>query len=110
MDVPNSPVMFYSPFNVWHSWVRTISYDLITLISDLFFVSAFIRTSADNTQNLMPQVYRAWVVWNKNYLICVIPFSLFLADIGVCSESLEKPLHYNDVDSNGYLCMVVSSP
>ncbi|KAF9461648.1 hypothetical protein BDZ94DRAFT_1310400 [Collybia nuda] len=45
------------------SWVRTVTYSIITLVSDSFFV------------------YRVWIIWNKNYLICVVPFLLFHGDI-----------------------------
>ncbi|KAF9027542.1 hypothetical protein BDZ89DRAFT_1134174 [Hymenopellis radicata] len=60
---PISPIQFFSHENTWDSRARTATYDLITLVSDLFFV------------------YRTWIIWNKNYFIIIIPFLLFLGDI-----------------------------
>ncbi|KAF9461644.1 hypothetical protein BDZ94DRAFT_1370986, partial [Collybia nuda] len=65
MDVPNAPVEFYNKNNGWDSWVGTITYVLITLVSDQFFV------------------YRTWIVWGKIYLTCIVPFLLFLSDIAM---------------------------
>lgn len=36
---PISPIQFFSHLNTWDSRARTATYDLITLVSDLFFVS-----------------------------------------------------------------------
>ncbi|KAF9461634.1 hypothetical protein BDZ94DRAFT_1237508 [Collybia nuda] len=63
MDTPNAPDAFFNQNNIWDSWIRTTTFNVITVVSDLFFV------------------FRAWVVWNRSYLVCAIPFLLFLADV-----------------------------
>ncbi|KAF9461625.1 hypothetical protein BDZ94DRAFT_1323206 [Collybia nuda] len=63
MDVPGAPDAFFDQNNTWDSWVRTVTFDIVTVVSDLFFV------------------FRTWIVWNRNYFVCALPFLLFLGDL-----------------------------
>ncbi|KAF9458877.1 hypothetical protein BDZ94DRAFT_1269575 [Collybia nuda] len=78
MEIPNAPVEFFSHYNSWDSRASTALYDIITLVSDLFFV------------------YRTWIIWNRSYIICVVPFLLFLGDIAMTVYVMWSLTHSSD--------------
>ncbi|KAG2130156.1 uncharacterized protein EDB93DRAFT_1234236 [Suillus bovinus] len=61
--VPNYPTRYYDTFNTWQNILKSGLYVAVTLVSDAFIL------------------YRSFILWGRNYLICAFPFLLFIADI-----------------------------
>ena len=64
MDVPNSPVVYYSLINSQLNLTKSATYVAVTLVLDALIV------------------YRTFIVWSKSYFVALPPFLLLLADIG----------------------------
>lgn len=74
-DVPHGALQYFIQWDSPLSRLRTGLYDSMTLLSDLFFV------------------YRVWIVYNCNYWIALLPFLLFVGDIGMTAYVMWSLIH-----------------
>jgi hypothetical protein len=70
-QVPLGPDLYYANVASALSLVKTSLYFVITIIFDAFIL------------------HRCFVVWNRNYLVILLPFIVWLADIGTGIASVQ---------------------
>lgn len=65
------------------SVLKTGVYVAITVVSDALIVIHLLLNTRALISNFI-QVYRAFIVWNKNIVVMLVPALLFVADTGTC--------------------------
>ena len=90
---PNYPTKYYGTFDTWQNLLKSSLYVAVTLVSDAFIVRILNMSLSTSEQPL--QLYRCFIVWDRNFLITTFPFLLFLADIGLSSFVLLLRLTQN---------------
>ena len=107
MGTPNAPTAYYEWVNSPLDVTKTAVYCTVTLISDAIIVCS-ITCQQRIRSPTSPQIYRLFIVWNRNYLIAVVPFLAFFADIGSYSDSVRKT-YLIHVCRNIFLVYMVAS-
>lgn len=82
MGTANYADKYYQTFATTKNIVKSVLYVAVTVISDAFIVSLAFATWPSTVILTRVQMYRSFIVWGRNYFVAVIPFLLFLADIG----------------------------
>jgi len=70
-EAPAGPDLYYANVSSAMSLIKTTLYLIITITFDAFIL------------------HRCWVVWDRNFLVILLPFLIFLADIGTGVASVE---------------------
>lgn len=80
---PLGPDLYYANVASALSLVKTSLYLVNTILFDAFIVSLLlIIVSSARPLHPFFQLHRCFVVWDRNFLVIVLPFLIFLADIG----------------------------
>jgi len=82
-QVPLGSDLYYANVASALSLIKTSLYLVITIIFDAFIVSFRIQYAIRCQPNSPRQLHRCFVVWDRNLLVILLPFIVWLADIGL---------------------------
>jgi hypothetical protein len=79
--IENYADKYYAKFAAFQDIFKSAIYTVATVCADAFIVGLRYY-HWDPFSHLVTQVYRCFIVWGKSYFVIIVPFLLFLADIG----------------------------
>ena len=82
MDVPDATPTFFTNLSVQSRTAKTATYMALTVVCDALFVRPITSQQTQYSRGGRTQVYRVFVVYQRKYISIIVPFMLFLANVG----------------------------
>ncbi|KAF7351554.1 hypothetical protein MSAN_01587900 [Mycena sanguinolenta] len=77
-SAPGGPVSFLGVLSTWHHIFKDSLYAFQSILGDAMAVRILFLTVV-RYETVSHKVYRCWVLWNRRYVVAVVPFCLLIA-------------------------------